>query len=187
MKLCIAVVPNPVDTMSVCLNTSSFGRWPSTVALSNTVLDAPVSNTALKGRPKTMTSNKRWKPSSCRFSNVNGMVTIWLKRPVFFQYVIHVAYRVGAFRECCFFSYAEREIEDTLPAAFAQYHRYAEVDVFLVVLAFEVHRRGKKFLLVAHDALHYRRRGGTWGIPRRRTDELGQRSAAHHGIGNNLI
>src|SRR5690606_10422509 len=134
-----------------------------------------------------MTSNKRWKPSSCRFSNVNGTVTIWLKRPDFFQYIIHVAYRFGAFRECGLFRYAEWEIEDTLPAAFAQYHRYAEVDVFLVILAFEEDRRGKEFLLVAHNAFHHCRRGGTGRIPCRRTDELGQCSAAHHGVGHNLI
>src|SRR5690606_21491761 len=150
------VVPNPVDNISVCLNTIFLCKWLSTVALSNTVLEAPVSSTALNGCPKTMTSSKRWKPSSCRFSKVNGTVTIWLKRPDFFQHIIHVAHRFGAFCKCCLFRYAQRKIEDTLPAAFAKYYGYAQVDVVLVVFAFKVDRCGKEFLLIAHDTLHHR-------------------------------
>src|SRR5690606_2277 len=150
-------------------------------------LEAPVSRTALKGCPKTMTSNKRWKPSSCRFSKVNGTVTIWLKRPDFFQHIIHIAYRCCAFRKCCLFRLVERDVEDTFPAAFAKHYRYAQVDVVLAILAFEVDRCRKEFLLVAYDAFHYRCARRTGCIPGRCTDELGQGSATHHGISDNLL
>src|SRR5260221_5579185 len=104
-----------------------------------------------------------------------------------FENVVHVADGFGAFVEQRLFVGVETEVDDLFPAVPADDDGNTEADILLAVFAIQGDAAGEEFLFVPQDAFYQGCAGSAGGIPGGGADQLGQGSAAYHGVGDDLL